>query len=457
MAAWRCAGAIAAALLIAGCQSAPKLTDSEIAAPLGSLAGAIEFREIGGPIDVPASVGELTLADAVERALRADARLQQALSRVRIAQAEADQERLLPNPVLTVAVRLPEGGGSPTVEAALAAELLSLLQKPGKIRAADHRLRAAGAEVVVVALDLVNEVESRYLSVQSLEAAAATTEPRRAGITRLQDLASARLRAGEGTRIEVTALRAQQAALDAEVSERQVELAEERLALAKLIGQPSGEASWRIAPLDGDAVTLSPERDWIDAALIKRPEIQARQSELAARGEDLAASRWLALEGAEAGIDTEHEDAWEIGPAISTPIPIFDWGQAKRARLRAERIEARHALVETQRQVIQEVRRSYAAVAGLRAASERLRADLLPVLQQQLDEAESAYRAGQGGLAAVVQAEGELRDARARLIELTHKTAQAASRLRRAVGGSAVADAIHAPPASTQPDRNAQP
>ena len=99
------------------------------------------------------------LDDAVERAMRHDPGLQAALARVRAALAEADQARLLPNPVLSVALRFPEAGaGKPVIEAGLAADLLSVLQQPGRIKAADHRLRAASAEALTTALDLLFEV-----------------------------------------------------------------------------------------------------------------------------------------------------------------------------------------------------------------------------------------------------------------------------------------------------------
>lgn len=53
---------------------------------------------------------------------------------------EAKQARLLPNR-MSVVFRWPQGGGSPEVEAGLAADLVSLLSRPGRLTAADSRLR----------------------------------------------------------------------------------------------------------------------------------------------------------------------------------------------------------------------------------------------------------------------------------------------------------------------------
>src|SRR5689334_6226838 len=77
-------------------------TEHSIAQATG-LAEAITFRVEGGPLD-EADTGSdsLSIAEATRRAVTTDPGIQAALARVRIAMAEADQARLLPNPVLSV-------------------------------------------------------------------------------------------------------------------------------------------------------------------------------------------------------------------------------------------------------------------------------------------------------------------------------------------------------------------
>ena len=125
----------------------------------------------GGPTDVEGPQPDsLSLAEAVQTSLSHEPRVQAALARVRVALAESKQTRLLPNPVLDVALRFPEGGGTVLIDAGLSADLISLLRRPAQTRAADNRLRAAAAEAVVVALDAVAEVQEAYAEAQALDA-----------------------------------------------------------------------------------------------------------------------------------------------------------------------------------------------------------------------------------------------------------------------------------------------
>src|SRR5437588_4457377 len=76
------------------------------AARLTNVAGAIVFRESpDARVDGPQSGQTLTAAAAIRLALAHDPRVQASLAKVRIAEAEANQARLLPNPILTIDVR----------------------------------------------------------------------------------------------------------------------------------------------------------------------------------------------------------------------------------------------------------------------------------------------------------------------------------------------------------------
>lgn len=118
-----------------------------------------------------------------------------------------------------------------------------------------------------------------------------------------------------------------------------------------------------------DPVGGGPRR--LRAALISRPEVVAQTWELAALGLEVRLARWLPFEGGDVGIASERDAGWTLGPAVSTPLPIFDWGQARRAKAVALRAEARQKLVKAHRQVVQDVRTAYSDMAGSVAASSR--------------------------------------------------------------------------------------
>jgi len=434
-------------LLLSGCVSQGNWPQTEQDVSLAAgLSQPICFERVAGPTDLPDTAEKtLSLPAAVEKALTSDPQLQAALARVRSAQAEARQSRLLPNPILSVAVRFPEGGGKPAIEAGLAADLLSLLQRPGRVSAADYRLRAASAEAVSTALDVLQEVQERYFAIQALDELMPVLETQRKLLGRLLDISQSRLRAGEGTQLDVTTLESQQVGLELDIAEKRLELREERLALARLLGQPSSAAEWKLMPFDATRLMLGAESAWIALALEHRPEIQAQKWEVAALGGDLSAARFAAIDGGDVGVDAERDGDWGVGPAVSSPLPIFDWGQARREKLRADQVEAMHKLTQERRRVVEEVRRAHVAYSILADALNQARDRLIPLMQKRLEQAESQYRSGQADITALVLAEQELQAARARRIELERRAFAALSRLQRAVGGPGAAQRIGPP------------
>lgn len=410
------------------------------------LAEAIAFRTEGGPLDEPSAGDSLTLAHAVRSAATTDPGLQAALARVRIAIADADQARLLPNPVLNFVLRW--GPGKPQIEVSLAQDLIQALRIPRQASAADNRLRQAAADAVTVALDTVAEVQERYVAVQTLESLVSVFIERRELLDKLVATARARLEAQEGTRGDLTTLEAQRVELDVDIAEARRQLQEERLRLARLIGEPSGSATWRVDPWTAPAPASSDESRWIDAALANRPEVQSAAWTLAALGDEAALARFLPWEGAGAGLEAQRDDDWFIGPSVSTPIPVFDMGQARRARVTAEQVEARHNLTLARRKVVEEVRVAFRSLDASAANLKRIQSELVPLQQQRRQQAEDAYRAGQTDITALFLAEQDLRAARAKAIEVEQRMSIALVRLQRAVGGPGVAASLGDSPAA---------
>lgn len=409
----------------------------------------------GGRLDTPGPEHEvLTQAQAVGLALTTDPSIQAALARVRRAYAEAQQEHLLPNPILTVLVKFPTAGGSPTVEPGIAADLLALVQKPGKVEAADHRLRAASAEAVTAALDVLAQLQDRYAQAQALDALMPVLEERRRLIDRLLEIARSRLKGGEGTRLDVTTLETQKVELEVEIAERALERRETRLTLARLIGRPNDAAEWKLDPWTEPEVLRQDENAWVQAGLEHRPEIIARMWELSALGVEFRLAPWGILDGTEVGAEAEGTaesgaDDWAVGPSFTLPVPIFDWGQAKRDAAAAKRLEAAHQLTLARRQVVEEVKRAYWTFRTSLEAHGRVKDQLLPLLERRRSEAESQYRAGQSDVIPLVLADQDLQTGRAKLVDLKQKVSASLVRLQRAVGGpGAVPDQ---PVTATQP------
>ena len=435
-------GPIVGCLLLAACAVTRPQVDAEASISESlALPGAVAFRTEGDPIDAPpGAAAALRLEDAIRRTVETSPELQAALARVRVAQAEADLAGLLPNPILSLVFRFPEGGGGPDIEAGLAADLLAILQRPRRSSAAAHRLEAEAAAALSSALDVVAEVRDLYANAQVLEELVPLLEGRLSVLDRLREVAQARLDLGEGTRHDVTTLDSERLELAVEASRRRQELRLARMSLARRIGEPSGVATWQLDPWQGPAAVPTAESAWIQTALRSRPEVLAIEWELRARGDEVALARWGALEGASVGLDAERDGDWSAGPAVSTPLPIFDTGGARKRRANALVSEAQHRLVEAQRTVVEEVRTSLAALSGSQDNLDRIVRELVPLQERRRAEIDEAYRLGHVDVTALLFAEQALQQTQTLRVGLEREVSTALLRLERSVGGRSAFD-----------------
>ncbi|TAJ15321.1 MAG: TolC family protein, partial [Planctomycetota bacterium] len=184
---------------------------------------------------------------------------------------------------------------------------------------------------------------------------------------------------------------------------------------------------------------LGTEQEWIDTALLRRPEIQASVWRIRALGDEAGLAQLAPWEGASAGVAAERSDGWQFGPVVETPLPLFDDGSARRARNVAEQLEARHELTSLKRRIVEEVRTAHAALAASTTNLARIERELIPIQQQRRVLAEDAYRAGQTDVTPLFLAEQDLRVARTQAIEVEKQGARAFVQLQRAVGGPGIA------------------
>ena len=362
--------------------------------------------------------------------------MQIALAEVRVAQAEAHQSRLLPNPVLDIALRFPEGGGSTIVETSVSADLVKVLQMPRRISASDAALRAASARAVTIALDAIAKTQRGYFTVHALRSEVELITQRTSHLTELLAIAQARLKAGEITQLDVTTLKAEQTVAAIDLRDRKLQLDLEELALARLLGQPGGTTDWSLATPLPAIPTTGDESGNITRALRTRPEIQAERWQLASLKDHRALARLAWLKGAAAGLDAERDSDWSLGPSVDVPLPLFDWGQAQRAKARAQAIAARHRLTKTLRQIVQEVRQAQVSLAQLGVIVRQAREELVPLQTERVRLARAVYEAGQSDITPMRLAELDLLEARRKLLQLELRTALASTQLERSMGGA---------------------
>lgn len=446
-------GLAALALAVTGCQPMPKtLSVAEQTAQATGFADPFVFHADGEATDIAAEgAATLSMLSATRLAISHDSAIQQALARARIAQAESHQQRLWPNPILELSVRFPQGGGSGIIDAGISAEILSLISRPGLISAADSRFRASHSEALATVLDVITAVQTQYIAAAALDARIGVAETRRSILRQLVNVSQSRVQAGEGSRLDTLTVQAEQANLETELIELRGEQRRARLALARMIGNPSGAADWT---LDAWQAPKSPElsvESWLSLALQHRQEIVAQVWELEALGEEVKLTRLSPLDGGEVGVAAERDGDWSVGPAVAVPLPVFDFGQARRSAVEARRIEARHKLTGLRRQIVQEVRQAIEQLSSAHSALQSVEKTLLPLQQQRREQVENAYRLGASDFTAVQLAEQDLQASISKRIELQEKLSVALVQLERAVGGSRVGATAAATAPSTRP------
>jgi len=448
-------GTAAFAFLFAlGCATAPPGHDT--AAQIqsaASLVNAIAFHTNALPAEAAPAADTLPLSAAIERALRQSPEVQVALANVRTAQADAHQTRLFSNPVLDIAFRSGDDlfygplQENTYIEAGLTAELLNILQRPRRISAADAALRAASAKAITTTLDVIYQTQRHFFNAVGLRRETEILTERTNRIGQLLKVAEARLAAGEGTQLDVATLKAEQSTAAIDLREATLKLRQANVALAHRLGQPRGRIDWELTTPLYTQITLSKEAEVIARGLRARPEIQADRWQLTALEDRSALARLSWLEGAAAGLAAEREkeidvfsmeenSEWSLGPSVALPLPIFDWGQAKRAKARAQAIAARQRLTQTTRQTAREIRQAHQAVAQLMTTASRARTELVPLHEERVRLARIVFDAGQEDVTNLRLAELDLLEAELKLLRLDHRTTLAIIALHRATGGN---------------------
>jgi len=328
------------------------------------------------------------------------------------------------------------------VDVGITQEIAAYLQRPHRAGAADARLRAAAEEALAVALDVVAALRERYVTLQSIQAQLPVLRERRDILARLRDFEQLKVDRGEGVRADVTTLDAERAAISVDLAEREAELREGRVALARLVGRPTSAAVWSLDPAGVPDAPAGDERAWIATALARRPEIRAlagssqrsaRNVRSSPRGSGRAARS--AAQGVRRGA---HDRPRPRAPAPS-PRP------ERAARSRGGRRGGRASPQDHRDAPRRDRRRPHGvggAGRGTPDAGRRL-ARAPPAPRTPARRGEATFRAGESDVVALLLADQALQEVRARRIDLEGRAALARIRLERAAGGP---DAAPAPP-----------
>ena len=344
---------------------------------------------------------QLDKNSAVQIALLNNRRLQAVYEELGMARAGLVQAGLLRNPVFGASIGFTEGGGSPDLRFSIVQDFLSILYMPLRKRVAESEFAAAKLRVSGAVIDLSGDVGAAYYA---LQAARQMLELRRqvAGASAASLDAARRLRqAGNITGLDLDNEQALfiNARLDVEAAK--VVVTTRREHLNRLMGLSGATINWRIADR---LPALSTDR--LDLKLLEARAVESSldlaivRQDIETMGRRLGFTRASALvPELELGAEGEREEgAWDIGPEVAFPIPLFDQGQARIAAARSEVNRLRRIYVALASEIESVARATRKRLVTARRMAGEYERVALPLQARIVEQTQLQYNAMQLGV-----------------------------------------------------------
>ena len=400
----------------------------------------------------------LTMAQAIDEALRHNLSLLAERSQLTIAEAQMAGARLRPNPVVSfsadhldvlgtgfdeannggppeIAWRIDvpfERGGKRDARVALA----SIIRSAAEAQFADA-VRTLSQDVTLACIDVLAAEATRALAADTLRT--------------YEDLARVnRARVTAGSIAPFEAMRSEVAMLQfrATVVRADLEVAAATAKLRTLLGRPAGdplEIAGGIA--DTSATIAAPDGLALEsltvAAMAARPDLQSLQLAQARSVADLRLQEALGRVDYTVGAEYRRQQGVAgrsntLGVFLSAPLPISNRNQGEIARAGAEREQADRLIAARKAQIAADVRSAlheYETTRDLVAAIER---DLLKPAAHARDISAYTYKAGGTTLLELLDAQRAFNDTMQSYLDARAGLRRAIARLNAAVGAEVV-------------------
>ncbi len=403
------------------------------------LAGLLAWGAVAVAEPAPAA-SNLTLAAAVELAVRDNAGLRSLRARQAAMQARPAQAGAWPNPMLTYGgMDLADGGTWPDTD-----EKRLMLQQAfpwfGK-RGLRAELATQEAEAIRHAADgatrdAVMQVTERYFELAAVQRFLAIAGEDEVVLRRLEKMAETLYATGERAQVDVLQARAELTMLKQKQLAWQARAYTLSAGLNTLLGRPAD------APLHAAAPPLQAGPDGLATALAaaaaaRSPEVLAAETELARASLErrlMAKESWpdytLGLEYRDLG---DSDDLLMFTVSVELPV----WRSKIRSGVHeAERMQAagEAAHEEALRQSAREVQDAAFAFQAARRTLDLDRTELIPQAEARFTASEAGYRAGKVDFADLLESERFLLEVRTMTAMAEAAVGLQAARLARATG-----------------------
>jgi outer membrane protein, heavy metal efflux system len=343
----------------------------------------------------------LTVDRAIQVALLNNRDLQALYTELGVAQADLVQAGLLRNPVFDGSVRFLLNGGPAKLDLRAALDFLEIFYLPLRKRVAAARLEEVKLQVAGAVLDFAATVQAAFYRHQADEQMLELLQTIIQALTISFEVAQRLHAAGNITDLDLARERA--LVEDAKLQLRATEVAarQSREELNTLMGLWGPQTAWQSDRRLPDLPEPPLQFEGLEARVLQQSlALASARQRIIVAGTQLGVNRATALvPEASLGAEAEREDGvWNVGPALSFPIPLFDQGQARVGRAVAELRRAQqeyYALGVRLRSAVRALRER------MQGAQDRMlysRDIVLPLLERIVNETQLQYSAMQLGV-----------------------------------------------------------
>ncbi len=335
----------------------------------------------------------LSADDAVRIALAASPALHALLAQADAASAAATQSARLPNPVFAFErlARSEDGAIDRDIGRALSFSLLDLLTLPARTRSAEHRQQQLRLQSAVAVLAAANEARTAWVRAVAAQQLVAYFEQAMRAAEAGAELARRMQTVGNFSRLQRAREQAFYADTAAQFARAQASAAATREALVRALGLDAAQAARLKLPDRLPDLPQAPR----DEADVARRAFDERLDVRLARAELDFTARSLGLARATSVVDALHLNvqrnsetgkATQRGFEIELPLPLADFGDARRAEAQAIYMAALHRTAQVAINAQSRLRETYAVYRTAYDLARHWRDEIVPLRKRIADE-----------------------------------------------------------------------
>ena len=337
---------------------------------------------------------ELTADTAVQIALLNNPRIQEIFEELGIAQADLVEAGLFSNPAFDLIFRFPDKKDLVTnIEYTITSSFIDLFLIPLRVRVAKAELEQTTLRVTNEILNLAFEVEQTFYELQAAQQDLKYIQSIVELTSIHSQLASRQQMVGNVNKLDFQQIQARYLEAKLEIARIQNDIIRLREKLNRLLGF-CGDIHWMVSDnlpeIDYQGLPIQ----YLESvAFRERLDLQAARFDVLRLSRMLGIKQWWVYTQGRIGIGGERDPSGTnvLGPAFSGEIPIFNYGQADRMRIRAELRQAQDHLAALEIQILSEVREAHKLLMNNLGIINDYRSHIIPLQSKILESSEELY------------------------------------------------------------------